>query len=66
MQVEFKSGGKAYVSSGSVSHTCKYSESGKTVHLTCAEDTTDFTVQDDGALTGPPDGLMSRLTPLKD
>ena len=65
VQVEFQSGGKAYVAAGPTSHTCSYSESGKTVSLVCDGDTTIFTVQDDGALAGPPDGLMSRLTPVK-
>jgi len=64
VQVEFKSSGKAYVSAGSTSHSCSYSESGKTVRLVCEGDSTTFTVQDDGALTGPPDGLMARLTPV--
>lgn len=64
VQVEFKSGGKAYIAAGPTSHACTYSESGKTVNLDCDGDTTSFTVQDDGALAGPPDGLMARLTPV--
>jgi hypothetical protein len=48
-----------------MSHTCTYSESARTVTLVCEGNTTNFTVQDDGALAGPPDGLMSRLTPVK-
>ena len=62
VQVEFKSGGKAYVSAGSIVHSCSYSESGKSVSLVCDGDTTDFKVQDDGALVGPAAGLMARLT----
>jgi hypothetical protein len=65
VQVEFKSGGNAFVSAGFSSHVCTYSESGKTVNMVCDGDTTSFTVQDDGALTGPPNGLMARLTPVK-
>ena len=65
VRVEFKSGGRAYVSAGPMSHTCTYSESARTVTLFCEGNTTNFTVQDDGALAGPPDGLMSRLTPVK-
>jgi hypothetical protein len=61
----FKSGGNAFVSAGFTSHACTYSESGKTVNMVCDGDTTSFTVQDDGALTGPPNGLMARLTPVK-
>jgi len=66
VKVEFKPGGKAYVSAGPTSHTCTYSESGKAVSLVCDGDTTNFTVQDDGALAGPPDGFMARLTPVKE
>ena len=65
VQIEFKSGGKAYVSDGPTSHSCIYSESGKIVNLKCGGDTTNFTMEDDGALVGPPHGLMARLTPVK-
>ncbi len=63
--IEFKSGGKAFVSAGPVTQSCTYTENGKAIHLTCESDTTDFTLDDDGALSGPPNGMMARLTPLK-
>lgn len=66
VQVEFKSGGKAYVSAGPTSRICSYSESGEAVRLVCDGNTTNLTMQDDGALVGPPHGLMARLTPVKD
>jgi len=62
VQIDFKSGGKAYVSTGPISTPCTYSESGKTVTLVCEGDKTVFTIDDDGALIGPPDGLLGRLT----
>lgn len=62
VKVEFKSGGKAFVSAGPATTTCTYSESGKTVTLICEGDKTVFSVEDDGALSGPPDGLLTRLT----
>jgi hypothetical protein len=65
VKIEFKSGGKAYVSTGPVSNTCSYSESGKSVTLTCEGDKTVFTVDDDGALKGPPGGFLTRLTKVK-
>ena len=65
VQVEFKSSGKAYVSAGLVNRACNYSESDKTVSLICGSETTNFTIQDDGVLLGPPEGLMARLTPMK-
>ena len=64
VKVEFKSGGKAYVSTGPVTNTCTYSEEGKSVTLVCEGDKTVFTVEDD-ALNGPPGGFLSRLTKKK-
>jgi hypothetical protein len=65
VQVEFRSGGKALVSAGTAVHRCSYSESGKSVSLVCDGETTNFSVQDDGVLVGPTDGLMARLTPVE-
>jgi hypothetical protein len=65
VQVEFKSGGKAYFSTGPVSTPCTYTENGKTVTLVCAGDTTVFTMDDDGALNGPQGGMLGRLTKKK-
>jgi type IV secretory pathway TrbL component len=65
VQVEFKSGGKAYVATGPVSTPCTYTESGKTVTLICESDKTVFTVDDDGALIGPPGGMLGRLEKKK-
>jgi len=65
IKVEFKSGGKAYLSAGPATTTCTYSESGKTLSMICEGDKTVFTVEDDGALSGPPDGLLTRLTMKK-
>jgi hypothetical protein len=65
VKIEFKSGGKAYLSAGPATTTCTYTESGKTVTMVCVGDTTVFTVEDDGALSGPPDGLLTRLTKKK-
>jgi hypothetical protein len=65
VQIEFKSNGKAYVSTGPVSHTCSYTQSGKSLTLNCDGDKSVFTVDDDGALNGPPNGFLSRLTKKK-
>jgi len=66
VKVEFKSGGKAFVSAGPMTNTCSYSEAAKKINLICDGDTTVFSVEDDGALSGPPSGMMARLTPVKD
>jgi hypothetical protein len=65
VQIEFKSGGKAFVSTGPVANSCTYAESGKTITLTCEGDKTVFTIDEDGALNGPPGGFLTRLTKKK-
>lgn len=65
VEVEFMPRDKARVSSGIVRRICSYSESGNKVNLMCDGVTTTLSVQDDGALVGPPDGLMARLTPVQ-
>lgn len=65
VKIEFKSGGRAYLSAGPATTTCTYSENGKKVTMICEGDTTVFSVDDDGALSGPPDGLLTRLTRKK-
>jgi hypothetical protein len=65
VQVEFRAGGKAYVSAGALIHACTYTESPKSVSLECNGNTTKFNVQEDGALVGPADGLMARLIPVQ-
>ena len=66
VQIEFKSNGKAYMSMGPVTNTCNYTESGKNITLTCGPaETLTFTMDDDGALNGPPGGMVSRMTKKK-
>jgi hypothetical protein len=65
VEVEFLSGGRARISAGIARRTCVYSESGNKVNLVCGGVATILSVQDDGALVGPPDGLMARLTPVQ-
>ena len=65
VKIEFKEDGKAYVSTGPVTTTCSYTETGKTLALKCEGDTTEFTIDDDGALNGPPEGMLARLTKQK-
>jgi len=65
VKIEFLPGGNAFTWMGPVSTPCTYVENGKTVAVTCEGDKTDFTVNDDGSLTGPPNGFISRLTKKK-
>lgn len=64
--VEFKPDGKAFVSTGPVTQPCSYTQSGKAISLMCEGDATNFTLEDDGALSGPRNGMLARLTPVKE
>jgi hypothetical protein len=64
VQVEFKSGGRAFLSNGPAIYNCRYAESNNAVSLVCNGDRTVFRVQEDGALVGPAEGQMARLTPV--
>jgi hypothetical protein len=59
--IEFMPGGKAHFSLYGVGGECTYTQSGKTVVLTCEGAATEFTIGDDGALAGPPGSYMSRM-----
>ena len=65
VQIEFKGDGKALVSAGADVHKCKYSQAGNSVNLICEDGRTNLKMQDDGALVGPSEGAMARLTPEK-
>lgn len=65
VRIEFQSDGKAHLSVGALSTPCTYKEAGKTLTLTCEDETTEFTIGDDGALNGPPAGMFARLAQEK-
>jgi hypothetical protein len=65
VQIAFQSGGKAHASIGPISSDCTYEQSGKTITLTCEGEKDVFTLDDDGSLRGPPNGMLARLTKKK-
>ena len=65
IQLEFKSGGKAFTSLNGMTNTCTHKQESKTVTLECEGDKTVFTLNDDGSLSGPPNGFLARLTKKK-
>jgi hypothetical protein len=65
VQISFQSDGKAYASLGPMTSNCTYTESGNKITLICEGDTEQLTLGSDGALTGPPDGMLARLTKVK-
>ncbi len=62
VKIEFQSGGKAVTSIGPLSTDCTYTEDSKSVTLTCEGQPTVLTINDDGSLSGPAEGMMGRLT----
>jgi hypothetical protein len=65
VKIEFQSGGKAFASMGPVTSQCTYTQDGKKVTLICEGDTTVLTIDNDGALNGPPEGMLAHLTKTK-
>lgn len=63
--IEFQSGGKAIASIGALSMSCTYDQNGKTINLNCENEKDVFTINDDGSLSGPPGGMLARLTKKK-
>jgi hypothetical protein len=61
-QIQFKPDGKATVALGPMAGDCTYAQKDKTVSVTCEGDKIDFTVNDDGSISGPPDGMVGTLT----
>jgi hypothetical protein len=65
VSIAFQSAGKAVFAMGPLSSPCTYAENERKISVTCQGDTTDFTLNDDGSLSGPPNGLVGRLTKKK-
>ena len=62
MTIQFQSGGKAVTSIGPLATECTYTEQDKSITLTCEGQPVVLNVNDDGSLSGPPGGVMVRLT----
>lgn len=53
--------GRAHFSLHGVGGQCTFTQSDRTVRLTCEGETTTFVVEDDGVLSGPADSFLTRL-----
>jgi hypothetical protein len=65
VQISFQSDGKAFASMGPLTSSCTYTQNGNNVTLICEGDTEQLTLQSDGSLNGPPDGMLAHLTRTK-
>lgn len=61
MTLDLKPGGQASMTLLGESKPCTYTTESSQVKVQCEGDEFDFTVQDDGSLTGPPDSMMGAL-----
>jgi hypothetical protein len=62
VKIEFQSGGKAITTMGPITASCTYTQSSNQVTLTCADQATVLALGSDGSLSGPPDGMLNKLT----
>jgi hypothetical protein len=65
VQISFQSDGKATAIMGPMSSACTYTQNGSNIALICEGDTEQLTLNSDGSLSGPPDGMLARLTKVK-
>jgi len=65
VQIQFQSGGKAISTVGAMIDNCTYTVNNKTIALTCDNITTNLTINSDGSLSGPPDGMLAKMTRVK-
>ena len=65
IMLELKSDHKATFTFAGDSSQCTYDIAASKVNLTCQGEKTEFTIHDDGSLTGPPGNLMGVLRKTK-
>jgi hypothetical protein len=65
MKMQFQSGGKALVTIGFTTQNCQWSQSSNNVAVKCADQTLQLTLNNDDSLTGPPDGMVGKMTKVK-
>ena len=65
IMLELKSDHKATFTFAGDSAECTYDVAASKVMLTCQSEKTEFTIHDDGSLTGPPGNLMGVLRKTK-
>lgn len=59
--LDLKSGGSGSLTISGETKPCTYTSDQQSLKVTCDGDEVDFTVHDDGSLTGPPDSFVGDL-----
>jgi len=65
MKMQFQSGGKALVTIGFSTQNCQWSQSSNNVVVNCAGQPMQLTLNGDGSLNGPADGMIGKMTKVK-
>ncbi|HET9342315.1 MAG TPA: hypothetical protein VFO25_05340 [Candidatus Eremiobacteraceae bacterium] len=63
--LDLKSGGTGALTIAGDTKPCTYTCDQQTLKVTCDQNEVDFTVHDDGSLTGPPDSFVGDLKKTK-
>ena len=63
--MDLKSGGTGDLTIAGETKPCTYTSDQQTLKVTCDDNEVDFTVHDDGSLTGPPDSFVGDLKKTK-
>lgn len=63
--LDIKSGGTGALTIAGETKPCTYTSDQQTLKVTCDQNEVDFTVHDDGSLTGPPDSFVGDLKKTK-
>lgn len=63
--LDLKSGGTGALTIAGDTKPCTYTSDQQTLKVTCDDNEVDFTVHDDGSLTGPPDSFVGDLKKTK-
>lgn len=63
--LDLKSGGTGALTIAGETKPCTYTSDQQTLKVTCDGNEVDFTVHDDGSLTGPPDSFVGDLKKTK-
>lgn len=63
--MDLKSGGTGDLTIAGETKPCTYASDRQTLKVTCDGDEVDFTIHDDGSLTGPPDSFVGDLKKTK-
>ena len=63
--LDIKSGGTGSLTIAGDTKPCTYTSDQQTLKVTCDQDEVDFTVHEDGSLSGPPDSFVGDLKKTK-